>query len=184
MVFLKDEYLDVSIQYKAWDEWTHCFRVPDLKLPMSPFLGFSAITGDVHDAHECVFPALAVCAALTAEQHHRGDDVVRDPLVRGAPAQSTQGREGQVRLGVVDEDVPVRSRVRTRVLWLEAIYSSEQAAPRVRRRGRVRRPRRRQRGFLLELEELLRVYTFAMLCLLLAMLVVIEVSYVMGRVSC
>jgi hypothetical protein len=52
VTYLKDEYLDVAIQYKAWDEWTHCFRVTGLSLPISPFLGFSAMTGDVHDAHE------------------------------------------------------------------------------------------------------------------------------------
>jgi mannose-binding lectin 2 len=52
ITFLKDEYVDVALQYKAWDEWTHCFRIDKVALPISPFIGFSAITGDVHDAHE------------------------------------------------------------------------------------------------------------------------------------
>jgi hypothetical protein len=36
----------------AGDEWTDCFTVRDISLPQSPYLGFSAMTGDVSDAHE------------------------------------------------------------------------------------------------------------------------------------
>lgn len=58
VTYLKDEYMDVSIQYKAWDEWTPCFRVTNVSLPISPFLGFSSLTGEVFDAHEYVsFPS-------------------------------------------------------------------------------------------------------------------------------
>jgi hypothetical protein len=34
------------------DDWTDCFYVEGAKLPESPYLGFSAMTGDVSDAHE------------------------------------------------------------------------------------------------------------------------------------
>jgi len=34
------------------DDWTDCFYVEKVNLPTNPFLGFSAMTGDVSDAHE------------------------------------------------------------------------------------------------------------------------------------
>ena len=37
------------------DEWTDCFVIGNVSLPANPFLGFSAMTGDVSDAHEYVF---------------------------------------------------------------------------------------------------------------------------------
>ena len=36
------------------DDWTDCLRAEKILLPLSPFLGFSAMTGDVFDAHEFV----------------------------------------------------------------------------------------------------------------------------------
>jgi len=51
---VKDGFLDVKIQYKAWDEWTDCFFIPKISLPPNPFLGFSAMTGDVSDAHDII----------------------------------------------------------------------------------------------------------------------------------
>ena len=38
----------------AGDEWTECFTVYGIALPTAPYVGFSAITGDVSDNHECV----------------------------------------------------------------------------------------------------------------------------------
>jgi len=46
--------IQVKVQYKAWDDWTDCFTIEKLELPANPFLGFSAMTGDVSDAHEYV----------------------------------------------------------------------------------------------------------------------------------
>jgi len=54
ITYIKDAYLDVKIQYKAWDDWTDCFNVPHLELPLAPFLGFSALTGDVYDNHDII----------------------------------------------------------------------------------------------------------------------------------
>ena len=36
------------------DEWTECFTVHGLTLPLAPYVGFSALTGDVTDNHEYV----------------------------------------------------------------------------------------------------------------------------------
>ncbi|KAF9563007.1 hypothetical protein CPC08DRAFT_794567 [Agrocybe pediades] len=54
VTYVKKSFLDVKIQYKAWDDWTDCFRVENLELPPNPFLGFSAMTGDVSDAHDII----------------------------------------------------------------------------------------------------------------------------------
>lgn len=54
VTYVKDTYLDVKIQYKAFDEWTHCFRIDNASLPLVPFIGFSALTGDVYDAHDII----------------------------------------------------------------------------------------------------------------------------------
>ncbi|KDR75533.1 hypothetical protein GALMADRAFT_156539 [Galerina marginata CBS 339.88] len=54
VTYVKDAFLDVKIQYKAWDDWTDCFHVEKLQLPPNPFLGFSAMTGDVSDAHDII----------------------------------------------------------------------------------------------------------------------------------
>ena len=34
------------------DDWTDCFTLSPISLPPSPYVGFSAMTGDVFDAHE------------------------------------------------------------------------------------------------------------------------------------
>ncbi|KAF9047557.1 legume-like lectin family-domain-containing protein [Panaeolus papilionaceus] len=52
--YVKDHFLDVKIQYKAWDDWTDCFHIENVKLPSHPFIGFSALTGDVSDAHDII----------------------------------------------------------------------------------------------------------------------------------
>ncbi|KAE9408725.1 concanavalin A-like lectin/glucanase [Gymnopus androsaceus JB14] len=64
ITYVKDTFLDVKIQYQAWDEWTDCFYVEGISLPNSPFLGFSAMTGDVSDAHDII--AVSTHSAITS----------------------------------------------------------------------------------------------------------------------
>ncbi|KAH9965410.1 legume-like lectin family-domain-containing protein [Russula dissimulans] len=54
VIYVKDMVLDVKLQWKAWQEWTDCFTLKDISLPLNPFLGFSAMTGDVTDAHDVI----------------------------------------------------------------------------------------------------------------------------------
>jgi hypothetical protein len=39
------------------DDWSDCFTLKDISLPANPFIGVSAMTGDVSDAHEYAPPA-------------------------------------------------------------------------------------------------------------------------------
>ncbi|KAF9268450.1 hypothetical protein L218DRAFT_917200 [Marasmius fiardii PR-910] len=72
VTYVKEKFLDVKIQYKAWDDWSDCFRVENITLPTGPFLGFSAMTGDVFDAHDII--AVTTYSALTSspETHKLG----------------------------------------------------------------------------------------------------------------
>ena len=42
------------------EEWSNCFTLNDISVPSNPFIGLTAMTGDVSDAHEYVFWALGV----------------------------------------------------------------------------------------------------------------------------
>ncbi|KAG0057440.1 hypothetical protein BGZ83_010008 [Gryganskiella cystojenkinii] len=46
--------LTLHLQTKAWDQWDECFRINDVKLPQIPYLGFTAVTGEVHDNHDII----------------------------------------------------------------------------------------------------------------------------------
>ncbi|RUS19075.1 legume-like lectin family-domain-containing protein [Endogone sp. FLAS-F59071] len=52
VTFYSNNYLELKLQYKAWDEWEDCFTIPNVTLPSVSYLGFSAITGDVHGVYE------------------------------------------------------------------------------------------------------------------------------------
>ncbi|KAF9463599.1 ERGIC53, mannose lectin, ER-golgi intermediate compartment [Collybia nuda] len=54
ITYVKDNFLDAKIQYKAWDDWSDCFHLKNFSLPLNPYLGFTAMTGDVSDAHDII----------------------------------------------------------------------------------------------------------------------------------
>ncbi|KAF8523250.1 legume-like lectin family-domain-containing protein [Gautieria morchelliformis] len=54
LTYIEAESLDVKVQYKSWNEWTDCFTIPNFVLEKNPFIGFSAMTGDVADAHDII----------------------------------------------------------------------------------------------------------------------------------
>jgi len=54
VTYVKGNFLDVKVQYRAWDEWSDCFHLKNITLPELPFLGFTAMTGDVSDAHDII----------------------------------------------------------------------------------------------------------------------------------
>ncbi|KAF9509767.1 hypothetical protein BS47DRAFT_1487814 [Hydnum rufescens UP504] len=54
ITYIKGHFLDVKVHYRGWDQWEHCFTLEDPKLPNAPFLGLSALTGEVSDAHDII----------------------------------------------------------------------------------------------------------------------------------
>ncbi|KAJ8517503.1 hypothetical protein ONZ45_g5303 [Pleurotus djamor] len=67
LTYIKDKVLDLKIQYKAWDDWSECFRVENITLPNAPFIGFSAMTGEVFDSHD-IISVTSSSAIVTAQQ--------------------------------------------------------------------------------------------------------------------
>ncbi|KAG6335826.1 hypothetical protein ID866_3262 [Astraeus odoratus] len=76
ITYVKDTYLDVKVQYKAWDDWSDCFRVDGISLPTAPFLGVSALTGQVYDAHDVI--SVTTWSAILSSK-----DAQRDKLTKG-----------------------------------------------------------------------------------------------------
>ncbi|KII95565.1 hypothetical protein PLICRDRAFT_34462 [Plicaturopsis crispa FD-325 SS-3] len=70
ITYVRDQYLDVKIQYKAWDDWSDCFTLNAISLPLAPYIGFSAMTGDVSDAHD-IITVTTYSAILSAEDAPR-----------------------------------------------------------------------------------------------------------------
>jgi len=50
------------------DEWSDCFRLENVTLPTNPYIGLTAMTGDVSDAHEYV-PRLEIHSTLPDKSH-------------------------------------------------------------------------------------------------------------------
>jgi len=54
ITYVKNNFLDVKVQYKAWDDWSDCFHIKNFALTEAPYLGLTAMTGEVSDAHDIV----------------------------------------------------------------------------------------------------------------------------------
>ncbi|KAF8936642.1 putative lectin family integral membrane protein [Dissophora ornata] len=46
--------LILKLQTMAWDQWDDCFTLTDIKLPTISYLGFTSVTGEVHDNHDII----------------------------------------------------------------------------------------------------------------------------------
>ncbi|KAG9307331.1 hypothetical protein G9A89_017159 [Geosiphon pyriformis] len=54
ITYYKENYLELKLQYKAWDQWESCFTLPNVTLPNIVYLGFTALTGEVSDNHDII----------------------------------------------------------------------------------------------------------------------------------
>jgi len=54
LTYFKGKFTELAIQHDKWDKWQTCFVIDGLELPSTPFLGFSALTGDVSDEHDII----------------------------------------------------------------------------------------------------------------------------------
>ncbi|TFK45048.1 ERGIC53, mannose lectin, ER-golgi intermediate compartment [Crucibulum laeve] len=70
LTYVKGKFLDVKLQYKAWDDWSDCIYLENVTLPTNPYLGFSAMTGDVADAHD-IISVTTYSAILSAPEASR-----------------------------------------------------------------------------------------------------------------
>lgn len=54
LIHVKDVYTELLVHHSEWDHWESCFKLDNITLPVNPYLGFSALTGDVSDNHDVV----------------------------------------------------------------------------------------------------------------------------------
>ncbi|TFY81362.1 hypothetical protein EWM64_g2654 [Hericium alpestre] len=85
VTYVKDTVLDVKLQYRGWDDWSDCFTVNGISLPDSPFVGMSAMTGDVSDNHD-IISVSTYSAVLSAAEAPRNK---MRPFGSGAAASFT-----------------------------------------------------------------------------------------------
>ncbi|GFZ48585.1 hypothetical protein JCM24511_06333 [Saitozyma sp. JCM 24511] len=78
--YIKGKVLQLKLQTKMENEWTTCFELP-LDLPDHPFIGFSALTGDVSDDHDIVS---VNTASLTLRPEFRDDPKQKPMAASGA----------------------------------------------------------------------------------------------------
>ncbi|KAI0295303.1 legume-like lectin family-domain-containing protein [Russula brevipes] len=67
VIYVKDTVLDVKIQSRGWEQWNDCFTLKDISLPMNPYIGLTAMTGDVSDAHDIVSVSVFSAVLSAAE---------------------------------------------------------------------------------------------------------------------
>ncbi|EIM80757.1 uncharacterized protein STEHIDRAFT_150447 [Stereum hirsutum FP-91666 SS1] len=77
ITYAKDSVLDVKIQYQGWDQWDDCFTVKGVSIPANPYLGFSAMTGDVSDAHDII--SVSSYSAVLSQPDAQRDKHRSDP---------------------------------------------------------------------------------------------------------
>lgn len=70
ITYIKSQLLDVKVQYKAWDDWSDCFSFENITLPINPFIGLTAMTGDVSDAHDII--SVSTSSILFAQNSNQG----------------------------------------------------------------------------------------------------------------
>lgn len=84
LTYVKGRGLRLETQFEDWDKWDVCFETPNIDLPASPFIGFTALTGDVADNHDIV--SVSMYSATLYPQYRQASGVGGAP----APADAKQ----------------------------------------------------------------------------------------------
>jgi len=53
------------------EEWSNCFALKDISVPLNPYIGLSAMTGDVSDAHDII--SITVSSAILSAAEAQRD---------------------------------------------------------------------------------------------------------------
>ncbi|WVQ72960.1 hypothetical protein IAR50_002522 [Cryptococcus sp. DSM 104548] len=67
LTYIKGKVLQLKLQTRKVDEWKICFET-NVELPESPYIGFSAATGDVSDNHDIISVSTH---SVTVKPEHR-----------------------------------------------------------------------------------------------------------------
>ncbi|KAK0522510.1 hypothetical protein OC834_006254 [Tilletia horrida] len=86
--------LELEIQHEDWDEWETCFKVFNVTAPVNPYLGFSALTGAVHDNHDIV--SVSTNSLIFK---HRTLDEFREQRAKAREGKIKPGRAGKNKSG-------------------------------------------------------------------------------------
>ncbi|SCZ90739.1 BZ3500_MvSof-1268-A1-R1_Chr1-3g02202 [Microbotryum saponariae] len=82
--YFRGKFTELAIQHDKWDQWTTCFVLDGFELPANPFLGFSALTGDVSDAHDII----SITTSNIAYHPPSVENNNRPPGSRGIPGKA------------------------------------------------------------------------------------------------
>lgn len=93
ITYVKDTYLDVKVHYRAWDSWSDCFRITGISLPSAPYIGISAMTGEVFDSHDVISVTTwsAILSASDAQRNKFGGGSGKGTFSRRPGAESQSG---------------------------------------------------------------------------------------------
>ncbi|WVR07833.1 hypothetical protein IAU60_004876 [Kwoniella sp. DSM 27419] len=90
LTYIKGTKFQLKLQTKKVDEWIVCFET-DVQLPDSPYIGFSAATGDVSDNHD-IISVNTYSATLRSEYRADTKADVRANAATSGKARSGKGR--------------------------------------------------------------------------------------------
>lgn len=56
LTYVKDVFLELALHTEEWETWETCFklRADNISMPANPYIGLSAMTGDVSDNHDII----------------------------------------------------------------------------------------------------------------------------------
>ncbi|KAK1922054.1 lectin [Papiliotrema laurentii] len=90
LTYLKGKTLQLDLQTKEEGVWKKCFAI-DAMLPDSPYVGFSAATGDVHDNHDIV--SVQTFSVILKPEYR--DDSSQAPMRAGVQASNTASTKAE-----------------------------------------------------------------------------------------
>lgn len=91
ITYVKNHGLQLQLHHKEWDQWMTCFEI-NVNLPDSPYVGFSAATGDVSDNHD-IISVQTFSATLYPQYRATAHQAGQVPL--GIPDDKRAGPRGQ-----------------------------------------------------------------------------------------